>query len=113
MELPALEEIESYRELLNERAELGDDADSEINEEIQEGVRFDGIVLKGITDKIAKKLGKDRLTRSSVVTLEGLPELTTLSFANCKLVSLDNLPKLPKLDLVFKSDCRSTSLTTV
>jgi hypothetical protein len=43
---------------VKEVKEMGEDADEELIEEVNEGIRFDGIALKSISSKIAKELGK-------------------------------------------------------
>jgi hypothetical protein len=44
---------------------LGEEEDEELEEEIQEGIRLDGIVLKSISDKIRTQLGRIELNRLS------------------------------------------------
>ena len=89
--------IEEYRELLTELKEMGDKADPDLEDEVQEGIRFDGIPFKSLTAAIAKQIGTAVLTRFELLTLEAVAQLKALSFANCKLSSLENLPNLPQL----------------
>ena len=50
--------VNEYKELLKEKEELGDDLDEDLEDELDEGLKLDGIVIRNISEKIKKEIGR-------------------------------------------------------